>query len=214
MVDSTTLGGQKKDMNMQQMKAVIAARRSVKPVLMDAERVVSDELWQDVFECANWAPTHGMTEPWRFKVYRGEARGLLARAMQVAYKDESPAADFREEKFVKMGENPLLAHAVVAVVMRHDHAGKIPEIENIEAVACAVQNLHLAASSAGLGVFWSSPAVSYGESFARFLDLNEGERCLGVLYVGWPKQGLDWPQGKRGNWRDKVQFFDNNTQGS
>lgn len=210
-VDILVLVGQKVGMDMTQVKMLIAGRRSVKPLLMDAERAVDEALWQELFECANWAPTHGLTEPWRFKVYRGEGRGALASALQEAYRQETLEIDFREDKWVKMGVNPMLAHAVVAVVMKREIGGKIPEIEEIEAVACSVQNFHLAASSVGLGVFWSSPAVAYGESFARFLNLSAGERCLGLLYIGWPKEGQEWPLSRRGDWREKVQFLGDST---
>ena len=195
-------------MTFSDVKALIMNRRSLKPALMDGERVVSDELWTELFECANWAPSHGHTEPWRFKVYRGEARVCFGRGLQEAYRSETSEGDFREEKFVKMGRNPLLAHAVVAICMKRDPKGKIPEVEEIEAVGCAVQNLHLAAQSVGLGVFWSSPGVSYGESFADFLDLGEDERCLGMLYVGWPKESVEWPKSVRGDWREKVSFLE------
>ncbi|SHI80916.1 Nitroreductase [Rubritalea squalenifaciens DSM 18772] len=188
------------------VRSLIAQRRSIKPALMEPSREVSEELWQQLFEAANWAPTHGMIEPWRFKVYRGEARELLAKGLQEAYRADTPVEEYRPEKFEKMGKNPLLAHAVVAVVMQPDPKGKVPEIEDVEATACAVQNLHLAASSIGLGVFWSSPAASYGESFAKFLQLEEGDKCLGMLYVGWPKEGLEWPVSKRGAAMEKVHF--------
>lgn len=173
---------------------------------MDGERVVADELWAELFECANWAPSHGHTEPWRFKVYRGEAREDLGRGLQAAYREETPEGEFREEKFEKLGRNPQLANGVAVVCMKRDPKGKIPEVEELEAVGCAVQNLHLAAQSVGLGVFWSSPALSYGEVFGDFLGLEEGERCLGMLYVGWPKDGLEWPKSARGDWRRKVEF--------
>lgn len=188
------------------VKQWIAERRSIKPALMDPSKEVSEGLWSELFECANWAPSHGHTEPWRFIVFRGEARGQLAAGLQTAYKAETAGAYFKEEKWLKMGKNPLCAHAVVAIVMKREEKQRIPEVEEVEAVACAVQNFHLAASSVGLGAFWSSPAVTYGQSFARFLELGDADRCLGLLYVGWPKEGDEWPTSKRGSALQKVTF--------
>ena len=193
-------------MQIEEISKLIARRRSIKPALMDSEKGVSPELWQTLFEAANWAPNHALTEPWRFLVYSGESRGSVASALQTAYKAETAAEEFRPEKFEKMGKNPFLAHSVVALVMKRDPKRKVPEIEEVEAVACAVQNLHLVASVAELGVFWSSPAVTYGESFATSLELEEGDKCLGLLYVGWPKDGLEWPVGKRTAAMAKVTF--------
>jgi nitroreductase len=193
-------------MQIEEISKLIAHRRSIKPALMDAEREISRDLWEALFEAANWAPNHGLTEPWRFQVYSGDARQKVATALQTAYKADTPEGEFRPEKFEKMGKNPFLANSVVSIVMKRDPNGKIPEIEEVEAVACAVQNLHLLASSVGLGVFWSSPAVSYGETFAKALELECDEKCLGVLYVGWPKEGLEWPGSKRSAALAKVRF--------
>lgn len=193
-------------MQIEEVSHLIANRRSIKPALMDASRDVSAELWQTLFEAANWAPSHGHTEPWRFIVHSGESRGEIATALQTAYKAETPEAEFRPEKFEKMGKNPFLANSVVTIVRKRDPKGKIPEVEEVEAVACAVQNLHLVASAAGLGVFWSSPVATYGESFAQSLGLAEDERCLGLLYIGWPKEGQPWPCSKRGDAMAKVDF--------
>lgn len=193
-------------MNTEQVSKLIADRRSIKPALMDAEKAISSGLWQSLFEAANWAPNHGLTEPWRFLVYSGESRSEIASALQASYKEETADDEFRPEKFEKMGKNPFLANSVVALVMKRDPKRKVPEVEEIEAVACAVQNLHLLASAAGLGVFWSSPAVTYGPSFAKSLELDHADKCLGLLYVGWPKDGLEWPVSKRTDAMAKVTF--------
>lgn len=171
---------------------------------MDADKAISSEIWDALIESANWAPCHGLTEPWRFIIHRGDSRADLASALQAAYKADTPEAEFKPEKHEKMGKNPLYAHAVAAIVVHPGDNPKIPEIEEIEAVACAVQNMHLAATAAGLGLFWSSPAASYGENFARSLELTETERCLGLLYIGYLKDGKPWPKSARKAAADKV----------
>lgn len=45
--------------------------------------------------------------------------------------------------------------------MERQKVEKIREFEEIEAVACAVQNIHLTASARGLGAFWSTPPFLY-----------------------------------------------------
>ena len=59
-----------------QLSALIRHRRSIKPVDMDAMRVVGRELLTQVLEDATWAPTHGLTEPWKFIVAGAVRRGL------------------------------------------------------------------------------------------------------------------------------------------
>lgn len=191
-------------MNITETAALMAHRRSVKPADMDGEKQISDGLWQTLIECANWAPSHGQTEPWRFTIFRGGSRKKVAEALQNAYKAETPETEFKQQKHDNMGVYPLQVNAVIAIVMKRGNLPKVPVLEEIEAVACAVQNMHLAASAAGLGLYWSSPAATYGESFAEFLGLGDEDKCLGLLYAGWPKEGKEWPKGSRQPAMDKV----------
>ena len=164
---------------------------------MDPNRAVPADLLSDLLENACWAPTHGMTEPWFFQVYEGESRQKLAEKLQQLYKELMPVDQFREEKFIKLGKNPLLAPTVLAIWMRRQPIEKIPETEEVEAVACAVQNLHLTASAVGLGGFWSSPVFLDSREATTAFGMGEKDRCLGLFYLGWPKADLEWPTGIR-----------------
>ena len=53
----------------------IQNRRSIFPKQMSGEQV-PQEVIDKMLELANWAPTHRHTEPWRFKVYSGDAMNL------------------------------------------------------------------------------------------------------------------------------------------
>ena len=183
---------------------LIRTRRTLKPAAMDPGRSVDRGLLERLLENANWAPTHGATEPWRFHVFAGDSRQQLAAELQRAYRERTPPDAFRPEKFEKLGANPLLAGVVLVICMKRQESGKIPEIEEIEAVACAVQNLHLTASAAGLGAQWSSPPFLYEGALHPFLQLGERDRCLGLFYLGWPKAGIPWPQGSRRPASDKT----------
>ena len=182
----------------------MAHRRSIKPVDMDASKDVSRELIEQLAECANWAPSHGLTEPLRLHIYHGESRTIFAKQLQDAYKAETPEAEFKPEKFDKMANNVMLSHSVMAIVMQRGNNAKIPVIEEVQAVACAIQNMHLAASAVDLGLYWSSPAVSYGEGFKQFLNLGAEDQCLGFLFVGWPKDEFEWPSSRRKPVADKL----------
>ena len=175
----------------------IRRRRSIKPVDMDSSREVDRALLSAVLENSNWAPTHGMTEPWRFHVFHDAGRQALAETLQRLYREQTPAAEFREDKMRKLGENPLLAPVIMAIVMERLGGAKVPELEEIEAVACAVQNMHITASAAGLAAYWSSPPIVYTRAFADWLKLGADDRCLGLFYLGWPKANLQWPESSR-----------------
>ena len=182
---------------LEAISQIIRARRSIKPFDMDPTRTVDRGLLLTLLENANWAPTHGLTEPWRFAIFQGEGRKELSETMQRIYRETTPPTEFREDKMKKMSENPLLASAVLVIWMERRGGDKIPQIEEIEATACAVQNLHLSACAAGLAGYWSTPPLLGTRAFGDWLGIREQDLCLGLFYLGWPKPGFVWPKGVR-----------------
>jgi nitroreductase len=176
---------------------LIRRRRSIKPVDMDSGREVDRMLLVELIENATWAPNHGLTEPWKFHVFQGASRADLVTILQQTYREITSPAEFREDKLKKMGENPLLAPVVIACVMERNGGSKIPEIEEIEALACAIQNLQLSATAAGLGCYWSSPPLVEAALFREWLGMRSEDRCMGLIYLGWPKASLNWPRSVR-----------------
>ncbi len=194
-------------MNAKALDEIIHQRRTLKPPMMSQEEVSEEDL-NAILENANWAPTHGMTEPWRFKIYRGPAREKLADVFGDLYENALPADQQKEGKADKLRKMPLLAPVVILVCMKRQTIEKIREIEEIEAVACAVQNMHLTAASRGLGAFWSTPPIIYLPEMNEHLGLKEKDKCLGIFYVGHPAEGLEWPEGRRNSLTKKVEWID------
>ncbi len=186
------------------VNALLRGRRTLKQALMDPERPVPAEVLAAMFENANQAPTHGLTEPWRFRVFAGESRSMLAAGLRELYEKTTPESDFRADKHAKLGETPLQAALVIAICLHRQDSGKIPEHEEIAAVACAVQNMHLTASAVGLGAKWSSPPVCFTPEMNAWLGLRPQDRCLGLFYVGWPREGVDFPESPRHPVAEKV----------
>ena len=125
--------------------------------------------------------------------------GYLPELDEVDATEES-----REDKLAKLGETPLLAPVVIAVGLHRQVSAQIPELEEIEAVACAVQNMHLTASALGMAAFWSTPPVTYTREMADWLGwTGAGDRCLGLFYLGWPADET-WPDSPRRPMADKV----------
>jgi len=183
--------------------ALIRRRRSIKPQDMD-DRPVDPRLLAAILENANWAPTHGMTEPWRFFLFTGAGRERLADFCQSLYRRITPESAFRQDKFDKLRTNPLKAPVTIAIAMKRQDIEKIPEIEEIEAVACAVHNMHLTASALGLAAFWGTPPLVYTDEMRQWLGLSDPrDKCLGFFYLGWPMDE-SWPEGKRGDISEKI----------
>lgn len=180
--------------NLSEINAVIRDRRSVYPEDYSA-RKVHREIVENVLSNATWAPTHGMTQPWRFKVFMEDGLNLLAKKLPEIYKAVTPDEKFSERKLEKLAARPGKVSVVIAICMERDPVGKIPEIEEIEAVACAVQNMYLTCTAYGIGGFWSSPAMVYTDEMKQFLQLGENDRCLGFFYMGYPAG--EWPKSHR-----------------
>ncbi len=181
----------------------IKNRRAIFPRSFD-DREVSREDIELLMDCANHAPTHRMTQPWRFKVLRGGALKRLGQFLEKIYLSETPPDRISETKISKTRKKMEKSSAVILVCMQRDLRETVPEWEEIASVACAVQNLWIAAQSMGLGGYWSSPGAI--RSMGEFVDLATGERCLGLFYLGHhsvPSLGA-----KRTPWRDKVEWID------
>lgn len=172
------------------IKEIIKNRRAVYPAQYNDEPISREEIMA-VLESANWAPTHRRTEPWRFKVFHGQSKEELGKYLAETYK--ATTENFSERTFKKLIENPAKAGAVIAICMQRDPKESVPEWEEIASTAMAVQNMWLTASSMNIGSYWSSPAIK--KSLGGFVNLEEGERCLGFFYLG--KYDEELPEGTR-----------------
>lgn len=180
--------------DIETINQLIRQRRSIFPQQFSGEPVAR-ELVELMLENANWAPTHGRTEPWRFIVFSGEALSTLGERHAALYKQEMPADKFKQEKYETLKIRPAQASQVIAICAAVDPTGRIPEIEEIAATACAVQNLHLTATALRLAGYWSSGGMTYHAGMKAILGLEETERCLGFFYLG--RFDGPWPTGKR-----------------
>lgn len=182
---------------------VIRRRRTVKPAQM-SDRPIDRRVIDEILLNATWAPTHGMTQPWRFRVYEGDARAALAQFLAATYKAITPPESFKPAKYESFSVNPTLAGAVVVVGMKRQEIEKISELDEIMAVACAVQNMHLTATAHGVGGFWSTNPAAISNEMRDYIGLGGKDRALGLFYLGYP--AAEWPTGVREDVATKVSW--------
>lgn len=180
--------------SVSELSEVIRHRRTIYPKDL-TDREVHREVLEKVLTNATWAPTHGMTQPWRFHVFTGGARQRLSTFLGETYTRLTPEDKFLPKKHAQLMERPVQSSAVIAVVLAHDASGKISEQDDMLAVACAVQNMHLTCAAYGLGGFWATGAILLGDAMRGFLGLGPGERSLGLFFIGYP--AIPWPKGYR-----------------
>lgn len=192
---------QENKVSMEQINQLIRSRRSVFPDQFEKGEPIAEELVWQLLENANWAPNHKQTEPWRFVVFSGEGRKKFASFQASRYKDTA-GEKFRQDKYDKLLSNPLLCSHILAIILKRSTTVNIPEMEEIAAVACAVENIYLSATAYGLGGYWSTGGVTYDPAAHNFLGLEGEDRLLGFFYLG--KVKVPSPGGRRGDIREKT----------
>lgn len=160
---------------------LIRSRRSVFPPSYSGDEIPRRVI-ETILENANYAPTHKLTEPWRFQVFRKKGLEKLGTAMAELYKQHTPGHLFLPGKYEATRDKILRASCVIAICMK-THRDTLPEWEELAAVACAVQNMWLTATALQVGAYWSSPDMIM--HLQDFLGLDPDEKCVGLFYMGY-----------------------------
>lgn len=174
-----------KSMNMEynagEFNRLARSRRSVFPKQFEPGAKVPDNIIREALENASWAPTHKLTEPWHFVVFTGEGLKKLAEYQGETYKARS-GENFKQDVYLKFQQQPLLASHIIALGMKRN--ASVPEIEEIAAVSCAVQNIYLSITAYGYGGYWTTGGVTNYPEAKPFFGLGEADKLLGFFYVG------------------------------
>ncbi|MDP5172003.1 MAG: nitroreductase [Bacteroidia bacterium] len=186
------------------LRDLILSRRSVYPKQYSGDDIPLDMVGK-LIEAAHWAPNHGRTEPWFFQVFSGDARARLGKAQADIYQSETPPELFQQAKYDSLASRPTEAAHVIAICMKRGSNANIPEIEEIEAVACAVQNMWLMTTALGLGGYWSTGGFTYRDALREWLGLGPQDKCLGFFYLGVPT-GIIPPGRRVVDWSEKVSW--------
>ncbi|MFT4521577.1 MAG: nitroreductase [Bacteroidia bacterium] len=186
---------------------IIRNRRSVYTAQLSGGRIEKEVIW-NLLENANWAPNHYHTEPWRFIVFDpdGGVKSLM-NFMANLYEKTTLPANFKPQKLEKYHARIQQVSHVIAIVMENSYKPGLPQVEEVAATACAVQNLWLTLSKyPNLGGYWSSGALVYTPQMAKFLGLSENQQCLGFFYLGVLDATKPVAQSHRKPIQDKVEW--------
>lgn len=189
---------------LSEVSSWIRARQFIYPASFTGERI-NDAVIIELLENANSAPSHRHTEPWRFHVLSDEKLADFSEFYQAAYKDNFTGDEFNQRKFDKIPKKLAVTSHLIIIGMQRDPEQSVPEWEEITAVGCAVQNIFLSMVGSDVGGYWSSP-LYFLEKVKVYFDFSEGERCLGMLYLGRTKEALP-PQVKKGPLDSKMKWY-------
>lgn len=167
----------------------ILTRRSVPKV---TDQIPTRAEIEKLLEAAVRAPTHHLTQPWRFVVLAGAARDELGVAWIAGQAKTGKDTRGLEDK-------PRRAPVIIAVI-DHPHLDhpKVIQEEEHYATGAAMQNILLAAHDMGLGaMIRTGPAAGFQE-VRDHLGVTDGEVIAGLIYVGYPAPGdADRPKTRR-----------------
>lgn len=172
----------------------IRSRRTVKSFTGAA--VTRADL-ERLLDLARWAPSHRLTEPWRFYVLEQPAIARLGVYLPTepaiaAVPDPAKSA----AKLAKLLERLPTLGALIQVTWVRD-ADPILDLEEHAAAAAAVQNLLLAATGMGIASFWSTnPALSHPMTLAWCGADPRQESHLGGIWLGYSTEVVKPPPRK------------------
>lgn len=191
--------------NPELINEVIQKRRSIYQAQYSGEPV-DDAIVHKMLKNANWAPNHKLTEPWRFVVFTGAGIPKLARFQADLYKKITTSDNsYKEERYQNLLMKPMLSSHIISVGMKRDEKKSVPEIEEVGAVFCAVQNMYLTAAAYGIGAYLSTGGITYFEEAKEFFGLGSSDKLLGFFHLGISKTAL--PEGKRKPIEEKVNWI-------
>ena len=150
---------------------------------------VAPELLARLLEAAHQAPSVGLMQPWRFIRIRDRAlREAIHGLVEAERVRTAEALGERSDEFMRLKVEGILdcAELLVAGLMdgREAHVfGRrtLPEMD-MASLACAIQNLWLAARAEGLGMGWVS--LFEPQALADLLGMPPGSKPMAVLCLG------------------------------
>lgn len=162
---------------------VIEAIRSRRMIPKVGGQPPNREEIEELLELAVRAPSHHLTQPWRFYVLAGAERERLARS--IAEEASSRGLDPVEaaaDATKKVGRAPV----IVVFTCIPGEGPAVVEQEEVASVAMAIQNFLLAAHAKGLGAMLRTGGAAYHPCISEQLDLAPTERVIGFVYLGHP----------------------------
>ena len=156
--------------------------RNSAPIPELKEPAPSDADIATIIAAASRVPDHGRLEPWRFILYRGEARVEIGRKLAaLAEQREGPLPENRHnQELARFSRAPL----VIGVVSVPKDNPKIPQWEMFLSGGMAAMNLMIAANALGYRTNMISNWYSDVAEGRALLGLAPQERVVGFVHIG------------------------------
>ena len=184
----------------------IAERRDMRHFRPDP---VDPALLQRLLWAAHHAPSVGFMQPWRFiRVTSRALREQMHALVETERQATAQALGERQDDFMRLKVEGLLDAGEVVVVALADEREKhifgrrtLPEMD-LASVACAIQNMWLAARAEGIGLGWVS--IFDPVELARLLGMPAGARPVAILCIGHVAEFYPRPMREMEHWAERM----------
>lgn len=182
---------------------VITERRDIRHFKFDA---IDPTVLTRILTAAHQAPSVGLMQPWRLiRISDTELRARIHALVEVERRATANALGEREDEFLRLkveGIRECSELLVVALMdQREAHVfGRrtMPQMD-LASVACAIQNLWLAARAEGIGMGWVS--LFEPQALAQLLHMPAGSEPVAILCLGHVEQFYPAPMLQLEGWR-------------
>ena len=190
---------------------VLAARRDMRHFTPGAS--VDPAALQRILQAAHQAPSVGLMQPWRFvRVLDADLRGRIAALVEAERLATAEAMGERGGEFLQLKVEGVreCAELIVAVLAPDDGTvfGRrtMPRDMALCSLACAVQNLWLAARVENLGLGWVS--MFEPAALAEVLGLPPDAQPMALLCLGPVPAFYEAPMLEQTGWRQARPLAD------
>lgn len=148
-------------------------------------------------------------QPWRFiRVTSRALREQMHALVETERQATAQALGERQDDFMRLKVEGLLDAGEVVVVALADEREKhifgrrtLPEMD-LASVACAIQNMWLAARAEGIGLGWVS--IFDPVELARLLGMPAGARPVAILCIGHVEAFYPRPMLEMEQWAERM----------
>ncbi len=193
----------------------IFSRRDVRSHFVS--RAIPDDVLLRILNAAHHAPSVGFSQPWDFilikdKTIRQKVKESFVRERErsITMLDGDKA---RQSQYISLKLEGILESAInVCVTYDPTRFGSFVlgrtsiEETGVYSVACAIQNLWLAARAEGVGVGWVS--ILANEDLEKILAIPQHARPVAYLCLGYVSEFASKPDLERAGWLPRMGLAD------
>jgi 5,6-dimethylbenzimidazole synthase len=166
---------------------------------------IDAEVMQRLFKAAHQAPSVGLMQPWRIIQIKDNAlRSQIAELVEQERINTAKALGEREQKFMQLKVEGIIDCGELLVMALMDKREQyifgrrtLPDMD-LASVACAIQNMWLAARAEGLGMGWVS--LFEPDKLATLLNMPEDAEPVAILCLGHVDEFYKKPMLEQENW--------------